>query len=437
MPLPLDFQTTLTNQGYDPPLVQALIDVIDSISESCPSDNETQLCHLMKTFLSEHPTFSDRHRNDPLTQGNPWADGQYGTLYQTKFQGKQVLTKTTKMFSVDMIREVFINMVIINSFLLNKQLTHHLVPTIGMYVIPQINTEHQKEFYINMVQLCVDGDTLYKRLHNNGIRLDHLKEVVGQIFSTLTILQESPFQLRHNDVHTKNVIITTTNQAYLIDYGLSTFTYGKFYELKEDNTLENHYYHFEDYRHIGALDMFHLFYTIRENATNAPDDPLRTEIIAYATDILDRLVYRRFWESETEHIDVDHMIRIIGFDVEPIRDINWFYYLLDGLDKKAGMTSRAAIHHKNTNLLKVMNYRWFLENFCTEPEYHVQWRQIDMDVKRFRPLISIPKVFDDALNHTTGVKHKNKKRMASHKKRKPSHRKREMSHKKRPRKQKA
>ena len=440
--LPSDFEQTLTQQGFDAPLVHALVQLFEEVildnpcrnGESHGTSTGQQLHDLMCQFATRHAasalTPEDQMKNNELTQCAPFSDGQYGTVFMTEFKGKPILTKTTKTFNVDMIREVFINMIIINSFLLHDQLTSTLVPTVGMYVVHHDNHHHQRELYINMVQMCIEGDTLYHRLMKNGITLNQLKEVIGQLFSALVVLQESPFHLRHNDLHTKNVIVTTTNKAYIIDYGLSTFTYGNFYDLREDNTLENHYYHYEDYRKIGALDMFHIFYTIRDNASKAPESYIRTEIVQYATDMLQRLVYDRFYETETEHINIEHMIRIIGYDYEPIRDINWFYYLLDGIDKKAPYLSRQSIHNKNIDLLRDMTYRWFLTNFCTEPEYKVKWDKIDIDVSRFEPLIPIPKEL--GIRNTEGTRTKTKKKRApSHKKRKPSDRKRAMSHKKR------
>jgi len=263
--------------------------------------------------------------------------------------------------------------------------------------------------------------------------LVQLKEVIGQIFSTLTILHESPFHLRHNDVHTKNIIVTTTNQAYIIDWGLSTFTYGRFYDLREDNTLENHYYHYEDYRHIGALDMFHIMYTIRDNTGKAPDSPIRSDILNYSNDMLNKLVYERFWETDTTHIDVNHMIRIIGYDAEPIRDINWFYYLLDGLDKKTGYLMRGKIHTMNVTLLKEMTYRWFLSTYCTESDYKVKWEDINETIQKFKPLIPIPTPTEEDIAPIQSTSHEGRKqkRNASLKKRKPVDRKRQVSHRKR------
>ena len=440
--LPSDFEQLLTHQGYDPTLVHALTELFSTVilDDTCRQGKThgtrfgEQLHDLLCAFATHHTvqakTFEDTTTNGKLTECQPFADGQYGTMYQTTFQDKPILTKTTKTFTIDMIREVFINMVIINSFLLNNQLTTHLVPTIGMYVVPQFSGV-QQELYMNMVQLCIEGDTLYNRLIKNGITLLQLKDVIGQLFSTMTILHESPFHLRHNDIHTKNVIVTTTNQAYLIDWGLATFTYGKFYDLREDNTLENHYYHYEDYRHIGALDIFHIMYTIRDNAGKAPDSPIRTEILAYANDMLNKVVYNRFWETDTTHIDVDHMIRIIGYDAEPIRDINWFYYLLDGLDKKTGYLMKGKIHSMNISLLKEMTYRWFLTTYCTEPEYKVNLDEINTALNQIKPLLPIPPSTEEenaTLMANTGRK---KKRNSSLKKRKAVDRKNQISHRKR------
>jgi len=233
--------------------------------------------------------------------------------------------------------------------------------------------------------------------------------------------------------------VTTTNQAYIIDFGLSTFTYGKFYDLREDNTLENHYFHYEDYRHIGALDMFHIFYTIQQNAFSAPENEPgslnRTQLIEYSQSMLHQLVYNRCYDTdplktEVRHINVNDMIRILGYDEEPIRDINWFYYLMDGLDKKAfthgGYTLRGLVHTKNVTLLKEMTYRWFLTNFCTDKDYEINWSMIEHTVQQVQHIIAkIEPIEPIALLQTTVTKHRN----MSHRKRKnPIKRKLQLSH---------
>lgn len=443
--LPSDFEQMLTQQGYDKPLVHALTELFSTVilDKTCRNEQShgesfgEQLHDLMCSFATKHSvhakSFEETTQNSHLIECQPFADGQYGTMYQTTFLDKPILTKTTKTFNIDMIREVFVNLVMINSFLLHNQLQHHLVPTIGMYVVPQFSG-NQQELYINLVQLCVDGDTLYNRLIKNGITLVQLKEVIGQIFSTLTILHESPFNLRHNDVHTKNIIITTTNQAYLIDWGLATFTYGRFYDLREDNTLENHYYHYEDYRHIGALDMFHIMYTIRDNAGKAPDSPIRSDILNYSNDMLNNLVYQRFWETDTTHINDTHMIRIIGYDAEPIRDINWFYYLLDGLDKKTGYLMRGKIHTMNVALLKEMTYRWFLSTYCTESDYKINWDEINSTITHFQPLIPIPAPTEEEIQpiqQLTSLEGRKRRNASLKRRRRPIDRKRQVSHRKR------
>jgi tRNA A-37 threonylcarbamoyl transferase component Bud32 len=393
--LPEDFEPKLVQQGYDEKLVHALVLLYETLKVKCNEKRKHSMLSMMCSVS-----------NPPDIEGEAFADGQYGSIYKTLYNGKPVIIKTSKVFNVDMIREVFINMIIINSFLLQDFLHSNLIATCGLY-----NTLQDNELYINMIQLYVDGDTLYERLIKNGITLEQLKDVIGQVFSTLTILHESPFQLRHNDLHTKNIIITTTNRAYIIDFGLATFTYGKFYDLKDDNTLEQHYYHYEDYRNICALDMFHIFYTIKDNASKAEDTPLRNEIIAYATNMLNVLVYQHFYESvsfdsnhnfQFHHIKLDHMITIIGYDEEPIRDINWFYYLLDGIDKKAPFSLRGEIHKQNISLLKKMTYRWFLENYCIETGYNINWKYIDDIIRRFKPIIPLLTVRDPSAN--TGMK---------------------------------
>jgi hypothetical protein len=102
--------------------------------------------------------------------------------------------------------------------------------------------------------------------------------------------------------------------------------------------------------------------------------------------MLRKLVYDRFWDTDPcstilKHININDNIRILGYDDEPIRDINWFYYLMDGLDKKAfthgGFGLRASVHTKNVALLKEMTYRWFLTTYCKENDYDIRWNIIE------------------------------------------------------------
>lgn len=441
--LPSNFEQTLTEQGYDPQLVHGLVQVFNNVilDETCRNGGTHgtsfgQKLHDIMCQFATHYSFPPDYSTQQLTSYEPFADGNYGTVFTSTFNNKPILTKTTKTFNVDMIREVFINMVMINSFLLHDQLIDNLVPTIGMYVMQNDNVV-PPEWHINMVQIQIDGTTLHDRLIKNGITVEQLKHVIGQLFSTLTILQESPYHIRHNDVHTKNVIVTTTNQAYLIDFGLATFTYGRFFELREDNTLENHYYHFEDYRHIGALDMFHIFYTSRQNAELAPESHIRTEIINYTTSMLKKLVYDRFVDTykennigKTKYIQLEDLITIQGYSEEPIKDINWFYYLLDGLDTKAfhngGYTLRSAAHQHNVQLLKEMTYRWFLTTYCNAEEYKINWDVIERTIQNVQHII--PKIEPFEPIHIDIIQQSGKKRQLSHRKRKAKERKLQTSH---------
>jgi hypothetical protein len=451
--LPPDFEQTLTQQGYDPTLVHALVEVYNKVlldetirnGKSHGKSYGQQLHDTMCQFATNY-SFTPNDNTLSLTTNQPFADGQYGTVYRASFNQKNMLTKTTKTFCIDMIREVFVNIVMINSFLLSDQLIGNLVPTFGMYVTEQYSNTG-KELHINMVQQFIEAPTLYDLIIKNGITLSNLKKVIGQLFSILTILHESPYHIRHNDVHTKNVMVTTTNQAYLIDFGLSTFTYGKFYDLREDNTLENHYYHYEDYRHIGALDMFHIFYTIHQNANSAPtcepietnhqllDSTIREQIINYSKSMLQKLVYDRFWDTDpcstiVKHIDINDNIRILGYDDEPIHDINWFYYLMDGLDKKAfthgGFGLRATVHTKNVALLKEMTYRWFLSTYCTENEYDIKWNIIENTIQNVKHIISnIEPIEPIQCTPQNNIK---KGRNPSHRKKNPKERQFKLSH---------
>jgi thiamine kinase-like enzyme len=57
-----------------------------------------------------------------------------------------------------------------------------------------------------------------------NITLDQLRTYLIKIFTQLSELEKTEYQLIHGDLHANNILISN-NKAYIIDWGQSSFLY--------------------------------------------------------------------------------------------------------------------------------------------------------------------------------------------------------------------
>jgi hypothetical protein len=386
----MDVLLHLLDQEYDPAVRPLLVGMIEFMTTVRPTMDAfpRQFYRFIKTYVPNPNGNPDAlKKNSTLVNDRPMI---YNRIFQSTFEDQPIITKTSNEFTSDIIHEIFLNVVILNTFLFQGVLSQCIVPTLGCFVSPQVSDkkicvktpteQFTGRLYMNMVQYYIPGEQLASVLKRDGVSLSELKCYIGRVISTLVILHESPYRIRHNDLHTGNIMITPNKEVYIIDYGLSTFTYkGVVYKPSLDNTRESDYYQSETYQHICALDLFSLFHNIANDVV-AKKSKHQKEIYAYAEDILYRLFYNRLYSSTREFITPSRTIDLgkeFELDPGPIRNESWFYILLRAIERDS--SDKLRVHQLNRTVLTPMTYRWCMEQICHSNESEYQEYDMDWD----------------------------------------------------------
>lgn len=256
------------------------------------------MCEFSYAYVANPITIEEKEKDGSLVNGKtPIASGINGRIYHEEFDGNPIITKAPVKFNEDNIKEIFINFVLINSILSHNKLVENLVPSYGLFICPsntipededaakkvplQICLENPKKDlmfrqhqpFVYLVQKKVDGVTLNKKL-KEGISLDTLKEYLGKVFMVMACLENSPFLLAHNDLHTGNIMINDkTDEIVIIDWGMASFKdpiSGTYYQpfLYDYYTWKDEAPIVTELNHTAASDFLFLFSTINDNTTN-------------------------------------------------------------------------------------------------------------------------------------------------------------------------
>ena len=164
----IEFFTSFSCRNPDPTYVNAVL-----VRKLCSYSNNNAIVPILrKTMNRTGSTWVNGH--------DIYREGFYGAMFEGQFNGERVLTKTLKLFTNQSIKEVYVNMVIINQILLRDpqydthDISHDcakLVPTYGLFACKQNNYEqvcvyeNRGPYYIDMVQKRLGGITFYDFLH--------------------------------------------------------------------------------------------------------------------------------------------------------------------------------------------------------------------------------------------------------------------------------
>jgi len=211
-----------------------------------PANNKftQKKCNVAKQYPPFPKTKNEEQKNLQLLQGNVIAQGAHGKIIASTLKltngEERIITKVPLDFDKDILRELFVQMVIINPAIvtMNADLAK-FVPSYGFVVMssPEDDQpEDEQSPYMYLIQPYISGDTyitLNKYLERFGATLnkDKLFSIVSKLMHTLAFLQEGTFKLTHGDLHGDNILINPLDDTmYIIDWGLASFTYnGKRY----------------------------------------------------------------------------------------------------------------------------------------------------------------------------------------------------------------
>ena len=177
-----------------------------------------RLGSIMKDFIKMYPVQPKQLTTHEDLLKNEWCRGHNGIIYDSGlFQNQPIITKINFKQHKKLIHEIYINMVMINSLLLKQIGTDFLVPTYGLFICP-VSTDFSSPS-LCWVQPKLDGQTLHSLL-KKGLSIENAMYYMKLIFSHVMELESCVYQIYHQDLHTKNIMVCQ-EKVYLIDFGLS------------------------------------------------------------------------------------------------------------------------------------------------------------------------------------------------------------------------
>ena len=295
------------------------------------------------------------HHGDLVNQKPLLGSGTNGNVYKSgTFDGNPIVTKTKKKWSHHTIYDIFINFVIINSFLLRKELEHHLIPSYGLFLCTtnedgtEICVHPSKQEHLFLVQKEIKGKTLAQELLY--MSLEKFTRLVKEIASILLALESSPYQLYHTDLHANNIMLVTTNgieHPVLLDFELASFTVtdenNKPHRYRL-NSVENTYCGKEQLL-SGVYDFVLLF----AHVSVFKNPPLQAYCMKQLT-----LLFTDLWQE----VDTPFQITPELFHKSNQR---WLYNVLHKTEALLSDTHREIVHRHNMDVLQSNPYHMVIK----------------------------------------------------------------------------
>ena len=278
---------------YYQPLIQELFHTLQAYRDvpcqygfrngAAPNPSLKDLICLTSSLYNPVPlTAAQLDVNSQLVDAVPISNGANGAIYSP--DPLVIIKVSTQDNAPELLRETFFNYRIVNEFILRG--LPGLVDTYGFYFCdkPAINVSRPvcnppvgTGFpWLNLVQenirnsitfrkalrlQNIEGQILDENGHTNPLydnigvaTLAQVQGTVSIIFSILIAMQESPYQVNHNDLHPGNILILPGWRVKIIDWGLSSYTFqGTRYKSSLDADYTG-----ADMLNSGAHDAFFL-----------------------------------------------------------------------------------------------------------------------------------------------------------------------------------
>jgi hypothetical protein len=323
--------------------------------------HETRLHDILCEFSMAYvpvPMGQQLNEHGKLVNRKPLVGtGSNGNVYKSGvFEGNPIVTKTKKRWSNHTIYDIFINFVVLNSFLLRNEFVHNIIPSYGLFLCTtnedgtEICVHPSKQEHLFLVQKEMNGDTLANQLKH--ITLDRFKHIVSELSQVLLALEASPYQLYHTDLHANNIMLVKDDDGIehpvVLDFELCSFTVKDEQGLPHRyrlNSVENTYCG-SDHLLSGAYDFVLLF----SHASVFKNKPVQQYCLDQLTLLFDGL-----WQ------DVD-----IPFQIKPTTFIHsnqrWLYNLLHQTEESLSAEHRKMVHTHNMNVLRTKTYRYVIDH---------------------------------------------------------------------------
>ena len=345
----------LKNAAYlkiDVKLIKGIVRFLEGIEYHTmePAPVNMKLYTILYRFLKEFPVAPTISNSVLVHMDRFIKKGNYGNIYYTEFDGIDLVTKLVREFEHSVIRELFINFVIINSILLSGKATRHLVPTYGIFICQHAFSKTSKRVKrltgickadknetldgkpnLHMVQELIHGNTLDVLLETISCLEFH--RIICSTLKIMILLEESPYRLYHSDLHCKNIMIKGNGDVYIIDFGFSSFTYdGVRYR---SNFLERDYSETPIYS--AAYDITFL---LIHSYQYAKHDGIKR----YIRVLLRSLIFSKFW-------------RDIDTPLTENYQRTWLYDILSEKERALPQDRQKIVHEHNMNEFSKLTYR--------------------------------------------------------------------------------
>jgi len=254
----------LVGHQYYAPLMEDLINTVRLFRDGAADSNPLSLLDIIRHISNINPlpiTQAERQDISQYVQGAPMAGGVYGDVYSLRvyigIQPIDIIVKVSKEDNAPaLLRETFFNYRIVNEFIL-RGMGNILVPTYGFFLcdkpaiqvsspvcaLPGAGTGFP---WMNMIQqnktntmsffkairlrlsngLVVDDNGINLPIYNQVgvLTLLQVQQIVSYVFSGLIAMQESPYEVNHNDLHLGNILLAQQGPV-ILDWGMVSFTY--------------------------------------------------------------------------------------------------------------------------------------------------------------------------------------------------------------------
>lgn len=328
----------------------------------------------------------------------PLGEGGNGRVFAATLDENPIITKAPTSFNPQNVLEIFVNMVIVNSLLMNNLLNGMLIPSYGLFVCPSNlppggnrlapekplkicdqGTDGKPSIFL--IQEKVIGKTYSKAIQNKELTFTQFQRHVRDIFTSLIVLEECPYRLSHNDFHTDNVMLKSDGNIVILDFGFASFTeQGHSYQpFTYDNYLGKHP---ETPLVTGAVDFFDFFKSVMLMTLRDTPKSEGGKIHKWTLNCMS--MFSKFFIDHRGH-PVDNWISYRT----KVGDRR--FYLFDLLqyieDMPTKSISRPVIRLQHMNAMRTLTHRHIARTLFNDI---MNWSEIDRLVEKSRE----PVVFD-------------------------------------------
>jgi hypothetical protein len=379
--------------GYSGHLTVALLNKLtyyhdDTCLSRSRNDGRTlkdMICKMTLAYKPNPITEAELAQNATLMLNNdteqksvlPFNIGKNGYVYKHTlntpthlFHGDTLITKASKTFNLNTLKEAVVNMCIINDYL-EKNPYAPLVPTYGFFLCEQEQVsagepvricsvrkergDGKKRVFI--VQRYMEGTiTLKEYVNLPTATLERVQQILVRVLRTLIHLQNGPFNVYHGDLHAENILVTPDGlRCWIIDWGYASFTIEGF---RYGGETEVEYTEGKEFINTGAIDIYFLLGTLARSRSD--NDKIRTWSSAIRTLLFKNCVLMKDLGKPITD-DTVVMQNELGQNILYSGGL-WLYSVLAYIDAqywaqaKDQTTDISPLHQKNVELLNMYTY---------------------------------------------------------------------------------